>query len=192
MATSGDTTRHRPRAAWRSVATTLLILALMAGCTPPADEVVDAPTAAAREAAPPTTAPRDNTTEGSTAPAADCGDDLAALDAVISEQLAAFADDDWDRAFSLTSRQFRAGGVDADGLREIVTSGYAEAADAERHEVLGCMRTGSAAQVLIEVTASDGAILGLVYLMTREDGQWRISGAVEHGTGGSEPATIRA
>lgn len=165
-------------------------MVLTTACSQP-DLVADVATAPAQDAAPPTTAPRDDAT-GSTAPAADCGDDLPALDAVISEQLAAFAADDWERAYSLTSRQFRAGGIDADGLRDIVTSGYAEAADAVRHEVLGCVRTGPEAQVLIEVTASDGATLGLVYLMSREDGRWRISGAVEHGTGGSEPTTIPA
>jgi hypothetical protein len=58
--------------------------------------------------------------------------------------------------------------------------------------VLGCVRTSSEAQVLIEVTATDGATLELVYLMTREDGGWRISGAVGHGNGSSEPATIPA
>jgi hypothetical protein len=166
-------------------------MVLIVACTPPADRVTAAPTAPVRDAARPTAAAGDGTT-GSPAPAAGCGDDLAALDAVISEQLAAFAANDWERAFSLTSRRFRASGVDADGLREIVTSGYAEAADAERHEVLGCARTGPAAQVLVEVTASGGATLGLVYLMTREDGRWRISGAVAHGTDGSEPSTIPA
>lgn len=169
----------------------LVVTVLVTACSPPGDRVADAPTAPVTEAAPSTAAPGDDpTTSG--APATDCGDDLTALDAVIIEQLAAFAADDWDHAFSLTSRRFRAGGIDADRLREIVTSGYAEAAEAERHAVLGCVRTGREAQVLIEVTATDGATLDLVYLMTREDGRWRVSGAVEHPTGGSEPATIPA
>lgn len=165
----------------------LTTVILTAGCTGPASPAADAPSAPVapdgRGSAGPTSQP-----DAATA----CGDELTALEAVISEQLAAFAADDWDRAYALTSRQFRAGGVDADGLREIVTSGYAEAADAERHEVHGCVRSGTEAQVLIEVTATDGATLGLIYLLSREDGRWRISGAVEHGTGGSEPATIPA
>jgi hypothetical protein len=192
MPTTGETSGHRPQTAWRRLAATLLTLLFLTGCTPPADRAADARTSAAGDPAPPTTTPRDGTIDPPTASPVDCGADLAALDAVISEQLAAFAHDDWDRAFALTSRQFRASGVDADRLREIVTAGYAEAADAERHEVLGCVRTGPEAQVLIEVTATDGATLGLVYLMTREDGRWRISGAVEHGTGASEPTTIPA
>lgn len=185
------TTRRRPQAVGRAVVSALVAVVLMTGCRPSADQVADVATASARDAASPTTGPRDGAT-GSATPTAECGDDLAALDEVISAQLAAFAADDWERAYALTSRQFRAGGIDADGLREIVTSGYAEATDTERHEVLGCVRTGPEAQVLIRITASDGATLGLVYLMHREDGRWRISGAVEHGTGGSEPTTISA
>ena len=182
------------RAALTAVAV-LTAAVLTAGCTGPASLQTDGPTARPEPDAVGSAPPEDRATTGPAAPpdtATACGDELATLDTVISEQLAAFAADDWDRAFSLTSRQFRASGVDADGLREIVTSGYAEAADAVRHDVLGCVTTAGDAQVLIEVTARDGTTLGLVYLMTREDGRWRISGAVEHGTGGSEPATIPA
>lgn len=181
----------------------VVVIALLgAGCTGPADEAV-APTAAPD----PATAEPDAATEAPDPPAGDstpgpdepgiagpldepagdpadgCGDALAELDAVIGEQLAAFAADDWERALSLTSQRFRASGVDADGLREIVTSGYAPAADAERHDVIGCVRTGGEAQVLIDVTAAGGASIGLVYLMERENGSWRISGAVAHGSG---------
>jgi hypothetical protein len=182
------------RAALAAVAVLTAAL-LTAGCTGPASLQTDGPTARPEPDAVGSAPPEDRATTRPAAPPATataCGDELATLDTVISEQLAAFAADDWDRAFSLTSQQFRASGVDANGLREIVTSGYAAAADAERHDVLGCVITAREAQVLIEVTARDGTTLGLVYLMTREDGRWRISGAVEHGTGGSEPATIPA
>lgn len=177
------------RVKWSRRVRTATVAVLAAGafataCTAPAAPQVGAPSAPSARAAPTTPTP-------TTPPdaAAGCGDELAALDAVISEQLAAFAADDWDRAFSLTSRQFRAGGIAAAGLRDIVTSEYAEAADAERHDVLGCARAGDEAQVLIEVTAADGATLDLVYLLTREEGRWRISGAVRHGTGGSGSTT---
>lgn len=167
----------------------LLMLLAAAGCTAPATTATGA---ARSEAARATTPAPDDDTAGATAdPATGCGDELRALDAVIDEQLAAFAADDWERALSLTSRRFRAGGVDADGLRRIVTSGYATAADAADHEVRGCVRAGDEAQVLIEVTGSDGSSLDLVYLMTREDGRWRIAGAVDHPTGASEPPTVR-
>ncbi|HSJ45442.1 MAG TPA: DUF4864 domain-containing protein [Euzebyales bacterium] len=191
MLTTGERSGHRPQTTRRGLAATVLTLLLLTGCTPPADRAAGMPPAAAGDAAP-TTTPRSGTTDPPAASPVDCGADLAAVDAVITEQLAAFAGDDWDRAFALTSRRFRASGIDAGRLRQIVTSGYAEAADAEFHEVLGCVRTGREVQVLIEVTATDGATLGLVYLMTREDGRWRISGAVEHGTGASEPPNLPA
>lgn len=197
MPAAQDRTSRTRRA--RSLRTALLVALVVAvtACTGPAGQVAGAQrsdTAAAPSPAA-TTGPTDAPTGPAGAPSdpdSGCGDDVDAMDAVITRQLAAFTAGDWDGAYALTSRQFRAGGVDADGLREIVTSGYAAAADAERHEVQGCVRTGPEAQVLIEITAGDGATLGLVYLMTREDGRWRISGAVQHGTGGSEPATIPA
>lgn len=177
-----------------AVTATLLAALLVGGCTSPTTSgpVADAgsaPAAPSAPGAPSVPAAPDDTPSSSTAA---CADDLEALDAVITEQLDAFAADDWDRAWSLTSREFRAAGVDADGLREIVTQGYPEAADAADHEVVGCLFADDEAQVLIDITASDGATLGLVYLMTREGGDWRISGAVEHGTGPSEPGTTTA
>jgi hypothetical protein len=168
-----------------AVATTIVAV-LTSACLSPTSAVTDAPAPTA------ITTPDGAPTAGTGDPdAGGCVDDLAALDAVITEQLAAFAADDWDGAWALTSRQFRAAGVDADGLRQIVTSGYPEAADAADHEVLGCALAGDEAQVLIEVTSTDGATAGLVYLMTREEAGWRVSGAVEHATGASEPGTIR-
>ena len=59
---------------------------------------------------------------------------------------AAFAAGDWDRAWSLTSCEFRAAGIDAGGLREIVTTGYPAAADAADHEVVGCLFAQGEAQ----------------------------------------------
>lgn len=179
----------RPR---RTAATMMLLVVLaLTACSAPAQLARDQSPATG----PTRAAPDDPSTRGNDVPAepaTDCGDEVGALDAVITEQLAAFASGDWDRAFSLTSRQFRAAGIDADDLRRIVTSGYAEAADAASHEVLGCVRSGDDAQLLIEITATDGATLELVYLMTREGDRWRISGAVEHGTGPTEPGTVTA
>lgn len=165
-----------------------VLVVVATGCVSPTTEVADAPRAtdaAGTPDRPEATGPPDDPDVG------DCAGDLAALDAVITEQLAAFASDDWEGAWALTSRQFRAAGVDAEGLRQIVTSGYPEAADAAAHDVLGCALVGDEAQVLIEVTSTNGATTGLVYLMTREEAGWRVSGAVEHATGASEPATIR-
>lgn len=168
----------------------LLVVMVATGCTAPASTA----TGAARSDAAPgaTPAPSDDAARAPADPTTGCGDELAALDAVIDEQLAAFAADDWERALALTSRRFRAGGVDADGLRRIVTSGYAPAADAADHQVRGCVRAGDEAQVMIDVTGSDGSTLQLVYLMTREDGRWRVSGAVDHPTDATEPPVVEA
>lgn len=173
-----------PRRARLVTATALVVLLLCGACTA-------SPTGSVADRAQPPSSPAPDVATPSEQ-TGDCGAQWAALDEVVSEQLAAFADDDWDRAFSLTSRQFRASGVDADGLRRIVTSDYAAAADAASHEVLACVRAGDEAQLLIEVTARDGAVLQLVYLLTREDGRWRISGAVDHGGATSEPPTVTA
>lgn len=181
---------RRSRALRAVAGVAVALVALVAGCSTGGSPAAapSAPAARSRSTAGPRPSLPPDAPTGATV---DCGADLAALDAVITEQLDAFAADEWEHAWSLTSRRFRSAGVDADGLRQIVTSGYPEAADAADHEVRGCLFDGDDAQVLIEITSTDGATLDLVYLLTREGGRWRISGAVGHGTG-SEPATIPA
>jgi hypothetical protein len=125
MPSVADRSRRTVRASRRRIAVVLVTLAALTGCSTSPDQVADTSPQASEDAAPLTPMPGDGATDGSVDRAGDCAGELAALDAVISLQLAAFADDDWEGAFALTSRQFRAGGIDADGLREIVTSGYA-------------------------------------------------------------------
>lgn len=201
MAAAVDRSTHRRRRAPLIAAAALVAALAVAGCSQPTGLVVQEPSApeaapsapvASAPAGTPPTGPDDPASDGQGAVAGECGGELAALDAVITEQLDAFAANDWDRAWSLTSRDFRASGVDADGLREIVTSGYPEVADPTGHEVRGCQYAGEQAQVLITVTATDGSTVDLVYLLTREGGRWRISGAVDHDAGQTEPGTTTA
>ncbi|WP_157041957.1 DUF4864 domain-containing protein [Nitriliruptor alkaliphilus] len=104
-------------------------------------------------------------------------DDLAAMDAVIAGQLAAFAADDWEAALGFASDEFRAG-MDPETFAAVIEEGYPVAADAAEHRSEACVtRGGGAAEVRVEVVATDGDTAGMVYLLVDEDG-WAIAGAV--------------
>lgn len=111
-----------------------------------------------------------------------CDDDATvAIDAVIGEQLAAFAADDYDRALELASQDFRAA-IDADGLAGLIEDGYPVAAMAASHELGPCVQPSPrTAEVLVQVTAQDGARGDLIYRMVEEAPGWRISGALQVG-----------
>jgi hypothetical protein len=103
--------------------------------------------------------------------------DLAAMDEVIAGQLAAFAADDWEAALGFASDEFRAG-MDPDTFAALIEDGYPVAADAAEHRSAACVtRDGGAAEVRVEVVATDGETAAMVYLLVDEGG-WAIAGAV--------------
>lgn len=122
-----------------------------------------------------------------------CGDgDVRDIDAVIGDQLAAFADDDYERALEFASRDFRAA-IDAEGLAGIIEQGYPVASDAASHETGTCVQpTPATAEVLVRVTARDGARGDLVYRLVDETDGWRIAGAIQVGDGGDDGTVVTA
>lgn len=122
-----------------------------------------------------------------------CGEGTARdIDAVIGDQLAAFADDDYERALELASRDFRAA-IDAEGLAGIIEQGYPVASDAASHETGACVQpTPVTAEVLVRVTARDGDRGDLVYRLVDEDDGWRIAGAVQVGDGADDGTVVTA
>ena len=122
-----------------------------------------------------------------------CGDtDRRDIDAVIGDQLAAFATDDYDRALELASQDFRAA-IDAEGLASIIEEGYPVASDAASHETGACVQpTSGTAEVLVRVTARDGVRGELVYRLAAEAEGWRIAGAVQVGDGDDGETVLTA
>lgn len=171
----------------------LVAACLLAACSvePPRAEApseapssaVPAPDPGGPDVAPPDVAPPD--VPGATACAPDA---VAAMDAQVAGQLDAIADRDWNAALGFATEEFRA--VHDDGrFAQIITEGFPVVATNASHASDGCVRSDDAAQLLVTVTATDGATTELVYLMDLEDGTWRIGGAVPHGAGADDPDT---
>jgi hypothetical protein len=115
---------------------------------------------------------------------------LAAIDETIAGQLAAFAADDFAGALEFASESFRAG-TDVETFTTLIEDGYPVAADAESHSSTVCVLQGPmSAEVLVEVTASDGTEGQLVYLLVDEDDVWRIAGAAELTPSDAPPGTV--
>lgn len=118
-----------------------------------------------------------------------CSDDeVAAMDAQVAGQLDAIADRDWGAALGFATAAFRADHDDA-RFSQVISDGFPVVAANDSHRSDGCIRGGDAAQLLVTVTATDGATTELVYLMELEDDTWRIGGAVPHGADGDAPDT---
>lgn len=166
----------------------LVAACLLAACSvapPRADAPSEAPSTAVPTPVPdgPGVAPPD--VPGATACAQQ---DVAAMDAQVAGQLEAIADRDWNAALGFATDEFRA--LHDDGrFAQIISDGFPVVATNASHASDACVRSDDAAQLLVTVTATDGATTELVYLMDLEDGTWRIGGAVPHGAGADDPDT---
>lgn len=103
---------------------------------------------------------------------------VAAIDATITGQLAAFAADDFDAAIGFASRSFRAG-VDVASFRALIRENYPNLVDDAVHRTGACSVTPAGiAEVRIEVTGASGTRDDHVYLMVEEGGRWLVEAAV--------------
>lgn len=112
----------------------------------------------------------------------------AAVDGVVSAQLAAFKARDFDAAFALAAEQFRAI-TDAAGLKALILKGHPEVADSVWHEFTDCRQPNSdLVLAAVSVTGENGKTVLLVYQFTLENGTWHILQSAPmsgHGGGGS-------
>lgn len=121
--------------------------------------------------------------------AGDCtGDEVAAMDGAVDGQLDAIVARDWEGALGFATTGFRSQ-YDAPAFEETILDGFPVVAAATGHTSEGCVRDGDDAQLLVTVTADDGRTAVLVYLMAREEGSWRIGGAVPHDVGDEQDTT---
>lgn len=96
--------------------------------------------------------------------------------AQVQAQLDDFARDDWAAALDHATAGFRST-IDAGMLADIIEGAYPVAAQAVSSEVGECAVVGPDAQALVRVLDDAGREELLVYLLSFEDGQWRIAGA---------------
>lgn len=104
----------------------------------------------------------------------------SAVDDVVADQLAAFADDRWEDALGLASAAFR-DDFDPSRLATLIEGQFPVAAAAVDHDLGPCVTTDEQAQVLVSVVDERGDRLSLGYLLVMEDAGWRIAGAVPVG-----------
>jgi len=180
----------------------LVAACLLAACTvgppsavapsgAPGEAPAESPATPSRPDAPDAPAAGDDPTDSAPAVpgAAACDDDdVVAMDAQVAGQLDAIADRDWGTALGFATSAFRAD-YDDERFAAVISDGFPVVAANASHRSDGCVRSRDAAQLLVTVTATDGATSDLVYLMDLEDGTWRIGGAVPHGAGADDPDT---
>jgi hypothetical protein len=123
------------------------------------------------------------------APACDV-DTIAGVQEVVSEQLTAFRNRDFDAAFALASAQFQAISS-VESLRSLIMDGrHEEVADAASHEFTECRMPGPGrALAAVSVTGMNRQTVLLVYTFVNEDGEWRILQSAPmsgHGAGSGE------
>lgn len=97
------------------------------------------------------------------------------LEALVGEQLRAFADEDLDAAYDLTGDAFRAT-FGAAEFADLIMRSYPELIRNDGHRVAGC-RTRDGRAVLDAGIRNTGAELALRYLLVEQDDGWRIEGA---------------
>jgi hypothetical protein len=115
----------------------------------------------------------------------------AAVDTVVSKQLAAFKSRDFDAAFALASEQFRAI-TNAEGLKALILRGHSEVADSASHEFTDCRQANpDLVLAAVSVTGENGKTVLLVYQFTMEEGSWHIlqSAPMDGHGGGSDLAS---
>ena len=109
---------------------------------------------------------------------------VEAVDEVLASQLAAFAAQDWEAAWSHASDAFRQA-VDAEGLARIIEEGFPVVAEAASHTVGDCEQRGDRVSALVTVVGRSGQEALVAYELVRERGTWAVDGAVTlEGPGG--------
>lgn len=177
---------------WATVTAAVLVAVLtVAGCDDgfgAAEEPV--PTPEPGEApSPDGTREDDAATDGADGPLSDtdpavdrCDDDeFAAVDGTVGDQLDAFAEDDWEQAYSLASREYRQG-VDLEEFVLLIEEHFPAVADPAGHTSAECLTDGTRASIVVTVTGRADGSRTYLYLLTLEDDGWRVNGATPSAT----------
>jgi hypothetical protein len=138
---------------------------LLAGCT--GGEVVDAEPPVVQEAPSPADPHGDLTCDGAT---------LDGLVEAIDGQLAAFAQGDFAAALSFASERFRSANT-PEQFQATIEADYPLLIGASGQRPGTCVAQGGTAQLVVTIEGDGGQRDELVYLMTLEDGEWRIEAA---------------
>lgn len=110
------------------------------------------------------------------APATAGAADDAAIEALIRDQFAAFAEGDVTEAYGYASPMIRQMFGDAETFGRMVQGGYPMIWGAENVRFLGLRQEDGRLLEMVEVTGPDGTLAYFDYEMVQIDGVWRING----------------
>jgi len=96
---------------------------------------------------------------------------------VVGDQLAAWREEDFPRAYALASSAIRAQ-FSLPAFIAMVRKGYPEIAHNTHAEMGPVVDNGTLARMSVRVFGREGRTASVRYLLVREDGAWRISGVV--------------
>lgn len=154
------------------------VAVLLATCSPGTGTNDDAPAAAPTPTEP--SAPDDETgTDRPETPGEQvCGPRVRdAVGQTIAAQLEAFALDDFERAYELASRSYRAG-QDVDEFRALIESEFPLLSDGADHRVDDCRDPEQGpVQVRVTVATERAATQEMVYVMVEDPEGWRVAAA---------------
>lgn len=157
----------------------LAAAAMLAGCTSvvSSDEPTQAPSPSSSVSPEPSSAPEPEESE-SQAPIGCEGSAELEIQEVINNQVAAFGDGDFERAYGFASGAFRAN-VSLEGFIEIIDGSYGPLIGSSDLVFSGCFVTAENLLAVIDAKfiQQTNEVFGLRYLMLNTDQGWRVQGA---------------
>jgi hypothetical protein len=163
----------------------LLLAGALAGCGSVGTSAPDVP---------PVSRPAQAQSSPSGLPGQACSEStLAGIEQLVTEQLAAFANRDFNTAYGLASEQFKAMST-PESLKQLILDGkHAEVLDSASHEFSDCREPHpDLAVAAVSVTGVNGETVSLEYQFSREQGQWRILMSRPVGSTGGGPPVVGA
>lgn len=127
----------------------------------------------------PTPAPSQNADEQPDSALIDCDEETQGeIEEAIKLQTKAFADGNYELAYSFASPSFRSS-VSLDGFVAIIAGSYGPLIESSQLRFSGCLINASAGLGLIEVSFLEGGdfVYGLRYLMIETPEGWKVEGA---------------
>lgn len=162
-----------------AIATTLLLAGLLTGCTSET-EVASSPTPSPATSETTSAEPAPETQGPAPDPEArTCSFDVASeIESAIASQTGAFAEGDFELAYSFASPNFRKN-VDLASFVRVIESSYGPLLGSSELRYSNCINSEEGGIALIDVRFVEGEtdLYGLRYLMVLADEGWRVEGA---------------
>ncbi len=102
--------------------------------------------------------------------------ELKAAKTSIVSQLEAFKKDDWAKAATYQSAALKGNFGSTANFQQVIEKQYPQFADYKKIDFLQAQASGPHIQIAVKLTGRDGVKLDAVYMMVKENGNYRIAG----------------